>query len=213
MTCQCRPRSLSSTHRTVSRPVPLRLRRQQPRSHAAGLIDGLERTTLLACEQAAFSVDDADQGRINPGLGGASFELRSFAAITMADLNSPPAHLASTGARSQEPQLIVWVQLRGSARLRQGERGIRLETGDLCLLRDARPTRALLSAVAAALDPGPGAPPRRSVSAVEIRTLASDRRHRRRAGRPLSMRPALCNAGTIRSTASVPRPSPAPFST
>lgn len=110
-----------------------------------GLVDGLERTTLLACERALSSNGRGDAGWLSAGPSSASFELRSFAGISLADLATPGGRLASSGSRTEERQLIVWVQLRGTALLQQGERETRLETGDLCLLRDSRPTRVELS--------------------------------------------------------------------
>lgn len=129
----------SPANRTASKPTTA------SEIACTGLLDGLERATLLACDRAASSVGCAEDAKISAGLGNASFELRSFANITLLDLVTPPAALASSGGLDQEPQLIVWVQLRGSTRFKQGDRHTALEAGDLCLLRDSRPTGAAVS--------------------------------------------------------------------
>lgn len=111
-----------------------------------GLVDGLEQATGYTCEHAALPGVTAPDGPLRAGLSSACFELRSFATISIADVCTVATTLASNGSRGSEGLIIVWTQLQGSARLQQGERATSLNAGDLCLLRDSRPTQATLSA-------------------------------------------------------------------
>jgi len=99
------------------------------------IVEGLERATLASCAGAGV-VTAAPQP---------SLEMRGIGRIELVEVATAPVTLATAG-HGTDAQITVWIQLSGSACIKQADRQAALGAGDLCILRSARPARAVLDA-------------------------------------------------------------------
>lgn len=116
------------------------------------LLQGLEQAIFRQCSEAdphtvppaiPASADASFQPQ-RDGYAPLYVELRTLGRLQVAEARTGQVMLSASGERDR-PSLIAWIQLDGEGRFAHRERTLEIMTGDLCLLRSARPVQVSLN--------------------------------------------------------------------